>query len=181
MTIHLQTKRFILREIEFTDVKDIFELDSDHDVHEFLGKKPIQTMDEAKGIIDYIRKQYVDYGIGRWAIIDKTNHAFVGWTGLKFETVLRNEFNYYDLGYRLKKKYWGKQIATETAVAVVDYGFRKLNLKQIGAAADVDHIVSNKILQKVGLKFVDNFTFQGSQCNWYNLKKEEWNYQHLNV
>ena len=60
MTIHLQTKRFILREIEFTDVKDIFELDSDHDVHEFLGKKPIQTMDEAKRIIDYIRKYYKD-------------------------------------------------------------------------------------------------------------------------
>ena len=98
----------------------------------------------------------------------------MGWTGLKYETVLRTEFDYYDLGYRLKKKYWGKKIATETALAVVDYGFNQLNLKQIGGAADVDHIVSNKILQKVGLKFVDTFTYDGSLCNWYNLKKEDY-------
>ena len=49
-----------------------------------------------------------------------------------------------------------------------------LNLNQIGAAADVDHIVSNKILQKAGLKFVDTFTFDNSLCNWYNLKKEDY-------
>lgn len=174
MTVHLETYRFILRDIEFTDAKDIFELDSDPDVHEFLGKKPIKTIEEAKTIIDYIRKQYQDYGIGRWAIIDKKNQAFVGWTGIKYETVLRTEFDYYDLGYRLKKKYWGKKIATETALAVVDYGFNQLKLNQIGGAADEDHIVSNKILQKAGLKFVDTFKFDNSLCNWYNLKKGDY-------
>ena len=174
MTIHQVTERFILRDIEFIDAKDIYELDSDPDVHEFLGKNPLKTIEEAEAIIDYIRKQYTDWGIGRWAIIDKTDQAFVGWTGLKYETVLRNEFNYYDLGYRLKKKYWRKKIATETALAAVDYGFNELNLKQIGGAADIDHIVSNKVLQKVGLKFVDTFTYDDSLCNWYNLKKEDY-------
>lgn len=174
MQVHIETERFILRDIEFTDTEDIFELDSDPDVHEFLGKKPIKNIEEVKTVIDYIRKQYLDYGIGRWAIINKTDQAFVGWTGLKYETVLRTEFDYYDLGYRLKKKYWGKKIATDTALAVVDFGFNQLNLKQIGGAADVDHIVSNKILQKVGLKFVDTFTYDDSLCNWYNLKKEDY-------
>lgn len=78
MTVHLETYRFILRDIEFTDAKDIFELDSDPDVHEFLGKKPIKTIEEAKTIIDYIRKQYQDYGIGRWAIIDKKKSSLCG-------------------------------------------------------------------------------------------------------
>lgn len=73
MTVHLETNRFILRDIEFNDANDIFELDSDPEVHKFLGKKPIKTIDEAEAIIDYIRKQYYDYGIGRWAIINKTD------------------------------------------------------------------------------------------------------------
>ena len=51
---------------------------------------------------------------------------------------------------------------------------KKLDLKEIGAAADVDHLVSNKILKKIGLKFIETFKFEGSTCNWYNLKKSEW-------
>lgn len=81
MQVHLETDRFILRDIEFTDTKDIFELDSDPDVYEFLGKKPIRTMEEIKGIIEYIKKQYQDYGIGRWAIIDKKVKRL--WDGLE--------------------------------------------------------------------------------------------------
>lgn len=172
MKIHIETKRFYLRDIEPFDAQDIFILDSDPDVHEFLGKKPITSLAEAKKIIDYVRKQYKNYGIGRWAIIDKKTKAFVGWCGLKYEKVLRSDFNYYDLGYRLKKQYWGNGIATETALAVIDYGFNHLNLDQIGGAADANHIASNKILQKVGLKFVDTFTYNSSLCNWYNLKKD---------
>ena len=54
-------------------------------------------------MISFIRAQYVKNGIGRWAIIDKNTEDFIGWTGLKYEQNLRKEFNYYDLGYRLKK------------------------------------------------------------------------------
>ena len=50
MTIHQETERFILRDIEFTDANDIFELDSDPDVHEFLGKKPIKNIEEVKTV-----------------------------------------------------------------------------------------------------------------------------------
>ena len=125
-------------------------------------------------MIDFIRNQYVVNGIGRWAIIDKKTNDFIGWTGLKFEQGLRENFSYYDLGYRLRKKYWGKGIATESAIQSLKYGFENLDLKEIGAAADVDHLVSNKILKKIGLKFIETFEFEGSTCNWYNLKKSDW-------
>ena len=154
MKIHIETERLIIRDVEKYDRKGIFELDSDLDVHEYLGKKPIKTIEEADQIIDFIRNQYVDNRIGRWAIIDKKTEDFIGWTGLKYEQGLRKGFSYYDLGYRLRKKYWGKGIATETAIESLKYGFEKLDLKEIGAAADVHHLVSNKILRRVGLKFL---------------------------
>lgn len=75
-----------------------------------------------------IRQQYIDNGIGRWAIIEKKTNDFIGWTGLKFVTDLTNNHKHYnDLGYRLRKKYWGKGIATETAFASLSYAFDKLN------------------------------------------------------
>ncbi len=174
MNIHIETERLIIRDLEEFDVDGMFALDSNPEVHKFLGNRPISTKDEAEKVIANIRQQYIDNGIGRWAIVDKKSNDFVGWAGLKFETGLRKEFNYYDLGYRLRKEYWGKGIATETAVASLKYGFEKMNLKEIGAAADVDHIASNKILQRVGLKLIEIFEYDNTLNNWYNLTKEEW-------
>ncbi|WP_298316063.1 GNAT family N-acetyltransferase [uncultured Aquimarina sp.] len=174
MKIHIETERLILRDLEGYDAQGIFELDSDPDVHEYLGKKPIKTIEEAKQVIDFIRNQYIENGIGRWAIIDKKTGDFIGWTGLKYEQRLRENFNYYDLGYRLQKKYWGKGIATETAIESLRYGFEKFDLKEIGAAAEVNHQASNKILKKIGLKFIETFDYKGVVHNWYNIKKSEW-------
>lgn len=168
-----ESERFIMRDIVIADVNDIFELDSDPQVHEFLGNTPITSLEQAKASVEHIEKQYVKNKLGRSAIIDKNTNEFVGWSGLKFEEGLR-DFSYYDLGYRLKKEYWGQGIATETALASLKYGFETLKLEEIGGAADVRHIVSNTILKKIGLKFVDTFMYDGVKHNWYNCKKEDW-------
>src|SRR5690606_24565220 len=127
-----ETERFILREILPTDVDKLFELDSDPEVHRYLGNSPVTGKDQIIDVINFIRQQYVDNGIGRWAIIDKKTNDFIGWTGLKFVTDLTNNHkNYYDLGYRLIKKYWGQGIATETALASLNYAFDKLNADEV--------------------------------------------------
>lgn len=174
MKIHVETDRFFLRELEAYDDQGMFELDSDPDVHEFLGKRPIKTIEEAQKVIKTIRAQYIDNGIGRWAVIDKKTDDFIGWSGLKYEKELRKEFHYYDIGYRLIKKYWGKGIATETAVASLKYGFEKLNLEEISAAAEIEHIASNTVLKKVGLQFVETFEYDNEILNFYTLKKSDW-------
>lgn len=174
MKIHIETKRLLLRDFEELDVEGIFKLDSDPAVHEFLGNKPIKTRVEAEEIVKYIKNQYKNHGIGRWAIIDKKTQDFIGWSGLKYEQVVREEFNYYDLGYRLRKEYWGKGIATETAIVSLKYGFEKLNLEEIGAAANIHHTASNKILKKVGFQFIETFEFDNDAHNWYKIKKSDW-------
>jgi len=174
MKIHFETERLIIRDLEEFDAKGIFELDSDPKVHEFLGKNPIKTIKEAEGVINGIRQHYVANGIGRWAIIDKKTNDFIGWTGLKYEQKVRENFNYYDLGYRLRSKYWGKGIATEAAIESLKYGFETLNLNEICAAAAIDNVASNKILRKIGLGFIETFEHHGIHCNWYSIKKLEW-------
>ena len=174
MKIHIETERLILRDLELIDAEGMFKLDSDPDVHEFLGNKPIKTIDEAIQVIELVRKQYDRNGIGRWAIVDKKTGDFIGWAGLKYEEKLRKEFNYYDIGYRLRKEYWGNGIATETALESLKYGFEKLGLKEIGAAANINHLVSNKILKKIGLKLIETFEFDKAIHNWYKIEKTEW-------
>jgi ribosomal-protein-alanine N-acetyltransferase len=152
----------------------MFDLDSNPNVHKFLEKKPISKLEEAEEIIKNIRAQYEKNGIGRWAIEDKSTKAFVGWTGFKQEEKLRPEFTYMDLGYRLREQFWGRGIATETALACMNYGFETLHFREINACADIDHIASNKILKKIGLNYIEDFYFEGIKLHWYALKKSEW-------
>lgn len=81
MNIFAETNRLILREIVPEDEGGLFQLDSDPEVHEFLGNQPISNIEQAREVIRFIRKQYIDNGMGRWAIIEKNTGNFVGWTG----------------------------------------------------------------------------------------------------
>ncbi|MFA6058443.1 MAG: GNAT family N-acetyltransferase [Taibaiella sp.] len=176
MQTHIETDRLLIRELMPEDAEGIFELDSDPEVHLYLGNNPIKTMEQAEEAIKFIRQQYLDNGIGRWAVIEKTTNAFIGWSGLKFMKETVNEHNnYYDLGYRFMKKYWGKGYATETAIASLNYGFNELKLPEIFAMADVQNTLSNAVLSKAGLKFIELFHDDGIPHNWYKITREEWN------
>lgn len=173
--IFAETERFILREILSSDMEGFFELDSDPEVHKYLGKNPVTSKQQIIDVINFIRQQYAENGIGRWAIIDKKTNAFIGWTGLKFVTDWTNNHkNYYDLGYRLIQKYWGQGIATETAIASLNYAFEQLNTDEVYAMADCKNEGSNKILKKIGLRFIEKFDLDGVEHNWYKIEKKEY-------
>lgn len=173
-TIIVETERFLLREIQDTDAPHLFALDSDPKVHRYLGNKPFTSLSQSEETVRLVRSQYLENGIGRWAVIDKRTGEFIGWSGLKLEKQLRPERVYYDLGYRLKPAYWGQGIATETAKAALKYGFETLLLSEICAAAHCDNHASNAVLQKVGLLFRETFHHEDEPCNWYGITASAW-------
>jgi ribosomal-protein-alanine N-acetyltransferase len=170
MKIFIETERLIIRELLPTDDEAMFELDSDKEVHKYLGNKPVTTIEQSRVVIALIRKQYEDNGIGRWAMIEKETGTFIGWTGLKLITErTNNHINYYDIGYRLIRKHWGKGYAYESAKASIDYGFNKLQLKEIYGMANAHNLASKKILIKSGLKHLETFELEGELTDWYKI------------
>jgi len=122
------------------DIEAMYELDSDPEVHKYLGNTPIDDPEQAAERIRLFRKQYVEDGIGRWAIIEKSSNEFIGWTGFKLVREERNNLtDFYDLGFRLLRKFWGKGYATESALASLEYGFDKLNFDKVYAMAHIDN------------------------------------------
>ena len=178
MTFNIETKRLILRDIRAEDLEGMFALDSNPNVHRYLGNKPIKTKAEAQQNIEKILHQYKKLGIGRFAVIEKATNQFIGWSGLKYNTgqkeSLGEKRDFYDVGYRLIERYWNKGYAGESAIASLDFGFNKLNLDIIVGAAETGNIASNKILKKIGLQYKEQFPFENEMINWYELKKEDY-------
>jgi len=170
MKTSIETERLLLRELLPTDDAGMFELDSNPEVHIYLGNKPVKSIEESREAIANIRQQYLENGIGRWAVILKETGEFIGWSGLKLEKNVNGHETFYDLGYRFIQKHWGKGYAFETAKAFVDFGFSEMKLPVINAYADFDNLNSRKVLEKVGMKFINYFELDGTEEVWYELK-----------
>ncbi|MFD0963563.1 GNAT family N-acetyltransferase [Pseudofulvibacter geojedonensis] len=174
----IETERLILRPVENTDLQGMFELDSDPEVHKYLGNMPIKTLDQAQEGIDYLQKQYKERGIARWAVVLKETNEFMGWCGIKYlieSEQMNGVYNVYELGYRFIPKFWGKGYATESAQAWVDYMFKEAGVKSLYAAADIPNKGSVNVLQKVGFKITDEFVFEwkGVKSNCYWLEQHQ--------
>jgi ribosomal-protein-alanine N-acetyltransferase len=178
MKVYIETERLILREIQTTDLDGMFELDSNPDVHKYLGNNPIKTKEQAEDVIKFIHQQYDNLGIGRFAAIEKSSGDFIGWSGIKLNTgekeMLNGKTDFYDIGYRFIPRYWGKGYATESALAAMNYGFKELDIETMCGAAEIDNIASNVVLKKIGLQFINEFEFEDVKANWYELKKEDY-------
>jgi RimJ/RimL family protein N-acetyltransferase len=170
MTIFAETPRTILREITLDDVEPFFEMDSDPEVHKYLGTRPSENREQVIETINYVRQQYINNGIGRWAIVKKSTNRFIGWTGLKLvKDLINNQTNYYDLGYRLIRKYWGQGIATETARASLQYGFDEMKLTEIIATVNCENAASNMVVDKLGFTLCETFYLHELKHNWYKI------------
>lgn len=171
----IETERLILRKLIPSDDKSMFIMDSNPSVHQYLGKKPIASIEESRQYIENIQIQYIQNGIGRFAVILKETDEFIGWAGLKFITEpINNHLNFYDIGYRFLEDYWGKGYGYEAAKAWLDYGFNQLNIQKICAYADIENKGSRKILDKIGLQSISAFDDDGISSIWLELTKTDY-------
>jgi len=169
--IFIETERLILREIIPEDAESFFAMDSNPDVVRYVGIKPLTDISQSVEMIESIRKQYSDNGIGRWAVLSKEDGKMIGWSGLKLIKEINNHQNIHDLGYRFTPEYWGKGYATETSIAVLNYAFNELKLEKVFAYADIENDVSNHVLRKVGFEEKGTFMDEGDDCFWYEINR----------
>ena len=172
MNLKFETERLYFRPFELSDVDDMFAMDSNPNVHLYLGNNPLKTKEESLGYLKNIQNQYKENGIGRFAMIKKGSNEFIGWCGLKFITEEENNHShFYEIGYRLKEEFWGKGYAYEAAKAWYEYAFNVLKVDTLYASAHIDNKGSRRILEKIGLQLKNEYVWNNSvPCVWYASK-----------
>ena len=159
MKLILETERLILRPLELSDAEAMFAMDNNPEVHKYLWQNPTQTVEETIKIIEHVRGQYEKNNIGRFATILKETGEFIGWTGIKYidDHIENGNTNFFDYGYRLNENFWGKGYATEATKLWLDYGLNQMNIDKMNAYTHSENGASNHILQKAGMKFMEDY------------------------
>lgn len=145
--MELETERLLIREFKQTDLDSIHEYASDTEVVKYMSFGP-NTLEGSKNFLDRAisrqqEKTRTDYEL---AVTLKDSNRLIG--GCRINNVSDIQAH---IGYIFNKKYWGYGYATETACALVDYGFAELGMHRIFATCDPDNVASRRVLEKAGL------------------------------
>lgn len=151
----IRTLRLKLRPLVPADAAWFHDLNLDPEVVRYTGDIPFRNEQEARHFLDTY-DQYSLYRMGRFACILAGEDRVLGWSGLRHDP----ETGDTDLGFRFFHRDWGRGYATESAMAMTDYGW-SLGLTRIVGRAVRANTASVRVLQKVGMTLVGERDFHG--------------------
>ncbi len=167
MKIIANTDRLIIREFVLQDAEDLYRLESDPRVAEYIPGSKLLSLSECRREIKRYMYDYKINNLGRWPIILKSTNEFIGVTGFRYISTIRKT----EIGTKLIPDYWGNGYSTELGRAVISYGLMKLKLKEIIAMADPDNIRSIKSLESLGMEFIKYGYYNGNRVAYYHVYK----------
>jgi RimJ/RimL family protein N-acetyltransferase len=149
--IILETERLILRHQMPEDLEALWALYCDPEITKYIPDAP-RSREEAKEELEWHMNGHPRFPeLGLWATIHKETEKFIGRCGLLPWTI--DGQNEVEVAYTISREYWGQGLATEAAQAILNYGFETLHLSRLICTIDEEHIASQKVAEKIGMKF----------------------------
>ncbi|HBR7701615.1 TPA: GNAT family N-acetyltransferase [Klebsiella pneumoniae] len=171
----VQTNRLYLRPVISSDLNDLFKVYGDPATNTFNPAGPYPNIDHAKMVMNRWLDHWQTHSFGNWAISLLTNpEKIIGFGGLgirNYDDIVIN-----NLGYRLSTEAWGKGLATEFAIYAIKFGFDVIKLTEISAVVRENHLASQKVLQKSGLRYVKEIhdVKDAPPSLLYSISVDEW-------
>lgn len=140
----LRTKRLTLTPVTLDDDAFVLELLNDPGWLRNIGDRGVRTIDDARA---YITDRF---GKSLWLVVRDASGEPLGMCGL----VDRDGLDHPDIGYAYLERHSGKGYATEAARVVLRHAQEVIGLKTVLAITAPENTPSQRVLEKIGLKFV---------------------------
>lgn len=108
---------------------------------------------------------YEEKGFPCFILFDLESDEFVGRCGFGL-----TETNETEVGYVLHKKFWGKGLASKVLAALLEWAKQNIKADYIIAFSPVEHIASQRVMQKCRMEHYKNDVAKGVQCSFYRIK-----------
>jgi RimJ/RimL family protein N-acetyltransferase len=151
--IKITTERLIIRELVESDSAFVFELMNTEQWKHNIGERNIHELKDAENyIVNIYQKSYLQNDFGLYALIQKDNHEAIGICGI----LKRDTLQHPDIGFALLPRFFGQNYAFEAAQACLMYAKDTLQIPIIQAIVLPENLPSVRLLEKLGLKAIDN-------------------------
>lgn len=154
---------YVLRKATRDDADGLYAVCTDPDVMKFYGNPGFDVDDFATvySEIDWFNDQF-NHNAGRWVICKKDDPVYIGDIGFSnYQPHHRRA----ELGFKLKKDYWGKGVISGFVGRMLSFGFDECGYNRIEALVDERNSGAHRVLEK------NSFYLEGV-LREYELEKE---------
>lgn len=166
----VKTSRLILRTFTEKDVDPFHHVLGDREILRYFPNTTPPSREQVEKMVSGQLKHWGEHGYGWWAVEPRTESKFIGWCGLQYLP----ETEEVEVSYLLAKAYWGKGLATEAARASLQYGFEKSGLESIVGIVHPDNKASQRVLEKLGMRLVEQAHYFGMECYRYATERSSY-------
>jgi RimJ/RimL family protein N-acetyltransferase len=151
----MKTKRISFSKWNDSDLNLATQLWDDKEVTRFICATGIFTKQDIHHRLETEIQNDKLFHIQYWPIFELSTEELIGCCGIRpFDSEVRS----YEIGFHLRKKYWGMGYAFEAAKAVIDYSFDALKADKLYAGHHPQNEASKKLLTKLGFQYIgDNY------------------------
>ncbi len=152
--MELQTERLLLREMALADEPALRAIMQDEaTMYAYNGAF---TDAETREWLDRQLARYAEYGFGLWAMVLRETGDMIGQCGLTWQPW--RDGKVLEIGYLLRRAYWGRGYATEAARACKTYAFEQLRADAVHSIIRDTNTASRRVAERNGMTVADEWT-----------------------
>jgi RimJ/RimL family protein N-acetyltransferase len=170
MSLEIQSSRLLLRPFSGGDADELHDLWTSPGVRKYLWDDLIIARQTVAEIIDLSIESFDTEGFGFWRMGFNYDPRIIGFCGLRRFDYPPSPKREVEILYGVADDHWGKGLATESAGAVLSFGFEQAGLDRIYAGADPPNAASFRVMQKLGMKFSSRTSVNGLEAIYYVIE-----------
>ncbi|MBA2683843.1 MAG: GNAT family N-acetyltransferase [Gemmatimonadaceae bacterium] len=161
----LETERLIMRTLCTDDLEWLVTMRGDADVMRYIGGEGAVSRERTVERVARYLQCWNEHGLGMFGVRFRGEDEAVGWAGLQ----PLEETGEIEVGYAFGRTAWGRGLATETARAALEWGFRERGLERIVAVASPENAASRHVMDKLGMKYEGIRFRYGTDCAYHSI------------
>lgn len=138
--------RVLLRQWNDSDLEPFAAMNADPEVMRFFPR-PL-TRDESVAAMVRIRDRIADRGWGLWAV--DVDDVFAGFTGLAQPGFTAHFTPCVEIGWRLRREFWGKGVAFGAAQQAIAFASSQLKLTELVSFTAAINLPSRRLMERLG-------------------------------
>lgn len=138
---------FTLRQWREDDLDAFAAMNADPEVMRFIGV-PLER-EQSRAMLQRLRTVIDERGWGLWAV--EVDGECSGWTGLAVPRFTAAFTPCVEIGWRLRREFWGRGLATAAAREVERRAFGEIGLTELVSFATVANLRSRRVMERLGL------------------------------